>query len=45
MMIPKGKGCLDQVAVHIDMHMCFQLKFWSWYNAIMKITFHIMEIT
>ena len=37
---------LIQVAVHnLDMHMCFQLKFWSWYNAIMKTTFNIMEIT
>ena len=25
--------------------MCFQLMFWRWYNAIMKTTFHIMEIT
>ena len=39
------RGRLNQVAVHnLDMHMCFQLKFWSWYNAIMKTTFHIMEI-
>ena len=36
---------LNQVAVHnLDMHMCFQLKFWSWYDAIMKTTFRIMEI-
>ena len=28
---------LNQVAVyHLDTQMCFQLKFWSWYNAIMK---------
>ena len=34
------RGRLNQVAVHnLDMHMCFQLKFWSWYNAIMKTTF------
>ena len=34
------RGRLNQVAVHnLDMHMCFQLKFWSWYNAIMKNTF------
>ena len=40
------RGRLNQVAVHnLDMHMCFQLKFWSWYNPIMKTTFHIMEIT
>ena len=40
------RGRLNQVAVHnLDMHMCFQLKFGSWYNAVMKITFHIMEIT
>ena len=40
------RGHLNQVAVHnLDMHMCFQLKFWSWYNFIMKTTFHIMEIT
>ena len=39
------RGRLNQVAVHnLDMHMCFQLKFWSWYNAIMKTTFHVMEI-
>ena len=39
------RGRLKQVAVHNpDMHMCFQLKFWSWYNAIMKTTFHIMGI-
>ena len=46
-MIPKlQRGRLNQVAVHnFDMHMCFQLKFWSWYNAIMKTIFHIMEIT
>ena len=37
---------LIQVAVHnLDMHMCFQLKFWNWYNAIMKTTFYITEIT
>ena len=31
------RGRLNQVAVHnLDMH-----KFWSWYNAIMKTTFHI----
>ena len=31
---------LNQVAVHnLDMHMCFQLKLRSWYNAIMKTTF------
>ena len=36
---------LNQAAVHnLDMHMCFQFKFWSWCNAIMKTTFHIMEI-
>ena len=30
----------SQVAVHnLDMHMYFQLMFWSLYNAIMKITF------
>ena len=40
------RGCLNQIAVHnLDMHMCFQLKFWSWYNGIMNTTFHIMEIT
>ena len=40
------RGRLKQVAVrNLDMHMCFQLKFWSLYNAIMKTTFHIMEIT
>ena len=50
------RGRLNQVAVHnLDMHMCFQLKFWSWYNAITnnksdmgsfkKTTFQIMEIT
>ena len=40
------RGRLNQVVVHnLDMHMCFQLKFWSWHNAIMKTTFHIMEIT
>ena len=40
------KGHLNQVAVHnLDMHICFQLGFWSWYNAIMKTIFHIMEIT
>ena len=40
------RGHLNQVAVHnLDMHMYFQLKFWSWYNSIMKTTFHIMEIT
>ena len=34
------KGRLNQVAVHnLDIHTCFQLKFWSWYNAIMKTTF------
>ena len=39
------RGRLRQVAVHnLDMHMCFQLKLWSWYNAIMKTTFHIIEI-
>ena len=39
------RGRLNQAAVHnLDMHMCFQFKFWSWYNAIMKTTFHIMEI-
>ena len=39
-------GHLNQVAVHnLDMHMCFPLKFWSWYNSIKKTTFHIMEIT
>ena len=37
---------LIQVAVHnLDMHVCFQRKFWSWYNALMKSIFHIMEIT
>ena len=49
-MIPNGpsvtKSRLNQVAVYnLDMHMCFQLKFWSWHNAIMKTTFCIMEIT
>ena len=40
------RGRLNQAAVHnLDMQMCFQFKFWSWYNAIMKTTFHIMEIT
>ena len=40
------RGRLNQVVVHnLDMYMCFQLKFWRWYNAIMKTTFHIMEIT
>ena len=40
------RGRLNQVTVHnLDMRMCFQLKFWSWYIAIMKTTFHIMEIT
>ena len=40
------KGRLNQVVVHnLDMYMCFQLKFWSRYNAIMKTTFHNMEIT
>ena len=40
------RGRLNPVAVHnLDMHMCFLLKFWSWYNTIMKTTFHIMEIT
>ena len=40
------RGRLNQVAIHnLDMHICFQLKFWSLYNAIMKTTFHIMEIT
>ena len=39
------RGHLNQVAVHnLDMHMCFQLKFWSWYNSIMKTTFQIMKI-
>ena len=43
-MIPNGpvlqRGRLNQVAVHnLDMHMCFQLKFRRWYNAIMKTTF------
>ena len=39
-------GRLNQAAVHnLDMHMCFQIKFWGWYNTIMKTTFHIMEIT
>ena len=39
------RGHLNQIAVHnLDMHMCFQLKFWSWYNSIMKTTFNIMEI-
>ena len=33
-------GRLNQVPVHnLYMHMCFQLKFWRWYNAIMEITF------
>ena len=37
---------LSQIAVYnLDMHICFQLKFWSWYNAKMKTNFHIMEIT
>ena len=40
------RGRLNQVVVHnLDMYMCFQLKFWGWYNAIMKTTFQIMEIT
>ena len=40
------RGRLNQVVIYnLDMHMCFQLKFWSWYNAIMKTTFHIIEIT
>ena len=40
------RGRLSQVAVYnLDMHMCFQLKLWRWYNAIMKTTFHIIEIT
>ena len=40
------RGRLNQVAIHnLDMHQFFQLKFWSWYNGIMKTTFHIMEIT
>ena len=40
------RGRLNQAAEHnLDMHMCFQFKFWSWYNAIMKTTFHIMEVT
>ena len=40
MMIPNDPGHLNQVAVHnLDMHMCFQLKFWSWYSAIMKTIF------
>ena len=41
------RGRLNQVAVHIldtRMYMCFQLEFWSWYNAIMKTTFHVIEI-
>ena len=39
------KCCLNQVAVHnLDMHMCFQLKFCSWYNAIMKTTFTSWKI-
>ena len=39
------RGHLNQaVVLNLDMYMCFQLKFWSWYNAIMKTTFHIMEI-
>ena len=34
------RGRLNQVAVHnLDMRMCFQLEFWSWYNAIKKTTF------
>ena len=40
---------LNQAAAqNFDMHMCLQLKFWNWYDAItciMKTTFHIMEIT
>ena len=44
MRIPTGprftKGRLNQVAVHNrDRRTCFQLQFWSWYNAIMKATF------
>ena len=40
------RGRLNQVAEHnLDMHMRFRLKFWSWYNAKMKTTFHIMEMT
>ena len=39
------RGRLNQAAVHnLDMYMCFQLKVWSWYNATMKTTFHIMKI-
>ena len=40
------RGRLNYVAVHnLDMLVCVELKFWSWYNAIMKTAFHIMEIT
>ena len=40
------RGRLNQVAVNnLDMHMCFQIKFWSWYNAVMKTTFRTIEFT
>ena len=41
------RGRLNQIAIHtcnLDMHICFQLKFWSWYNAIMKTTFTSLKL-